>query len=177
MNKKIEQEYIEYYKEMAKTNYYPGVSLSPYVNDISSLVEKTNSKSMLDFGCGGGRQYNVEKLHENWGFMPTLYDPAVERYSLKPEGPFDCVISTDVFEHIPEEALIYSLEYIFNIAEKFVFIAISTAKACTILPNGENAHCTVKPLEWWAETINSYNKNKVLCVVKSSKTQEVVFYS
>ena len=52
--------------------------------------------------------------------MPALYDPGVEQFEKMPKGKFDGVYSTDVMEHIPEEELPESLEFIFSKADKFV---------------------------------------------------------
>ena len=46
-------------------------------------------------------------------------------------------------------------------AKKFVYLAICTRLAHAILPNGENAHCTVKEPDWWEKHIIKSNKNKI----------------
>jgi hypothetical protein len=38
-------------------------------------------------------------------------------------------------------------------ARKFVFANIASYPAAKILPNGENAHCTIRPVEWWSQII------------------------
>ena len=45
--------------------------------------------------------------------------------------------------------------------KKFVYLAICTRLANAILPNGENAHCTVKEPDWWEKHIIKSNKNKI----------------
>ena len=95
----------------------------------------------------------------------SLYDPAYEEHNILPEKTFDGVISTDVLEHIPEEVIPKTLSQIFERAEKFVYLAICTRLAQAILPNGENAHCTVKEPNWWENHILSANKDKVMTEV------------
>ena len=75
-----------------------------------------------------------------------------------PEGNFDGIISFDVLEHIPEEEIPQVIKEIFERANKFVFLGIDTSPAEDILPNGENAHCTQKPLEWWVDMIKTHGK-------------------
>ena len=101
--------------------------------------------------------------------MPTLYDPAVESYSNLPDEMFDGIISTDVLEHIPEVVLPSTFEYMFNHATKFLYLKIATKVACVVLPNGENAHVTIKPYRWWASTIKKYNTNNILVYLHESK--------
>jgi hypothetical protein len=43
----------------------------------------------------------------------------------------------------------------FRYARKFVFGNIAAYPATKTLPNGENAHCTVQPPEWWRATIEA----------------------
>ena len=78
-----------------------------------------------------------------------------------PEENFDGIYSTDVMEHIPEEVIPSVFDWIFSHAEKFVFLGISTELAIAILPNGENAHCTIKSIEWWADMVNKHNINRI----------------
>jgi hypothetical protein len=70
-------------------------------------------------------------------------------------------------EHIPEEQIPKTFQMITQRATKFVFLAIATFPSIAVLPNGENAHCTVKPLEWW---VNMYEKNSSQKVYTHIKT-------
>lgn len=152
-------EYLDQYKLMHEDpDRYPGDSLQIHANAIYKLISETGSKSLLDYGCGKGYQYTKKNLHVHHfgGIMPALYDPAVETHNVLPEGKFDGVISTDVMEHIPEQELDDALRQIYSKADKFVYLGICTVLAQAILPNGENAHCTVKPVEWWINKIEPH---------------------
>ena len=166
--------YVNQYKELINkdANYARGWELDKLnsCQIICDLIEKTKSETLLDYGCGQGKQYTEDKVHEKYNFlMPTLYDPAVELYSSLPNEIFDGIISTDVLEHIPEDVLPSTFEYMFNHATKFLYLKIATNKACTILPNGENAHTTIKPYKWWSSTIKKYNTNNILVYLHESK--------
>ena len=43
---------------------------------------------------------------------------------------------------------------------KYVFATAATKPAGKVLPNGMNAHATVKPKEWWQELFSKYDSNK-----------------
>lgn len=139
---------------------YHGSCLSSFVKDISKVIQETNSKSLLDYGSGKGSQYYINHLHKKYFFniMPTLYDIGIPEYSVLPNEKFDGVFSTDVLEHIPEEELDEVLSYISNAANKFVYLAICTIPAPDLLPNGEQAHVTLKPIEWWVDKITPFVK-------------------
>ena len=61
------------------------------------------------------------------------------------------MICTDVLEHCPEADLPWIIAELFGFARRFVFASIACHPAVKRLPNGENAHCTVKPPQFWAE--------------------------
>ncbi len=161
--------YIEQYKQAHQDpKTFPGISLRYYVRDIKRLIEGTNSKTLLDYGCGKGEQYTNHELmskygempNDRWGITPTLYDPAVPSHDVLPEGTFDGVICTDVMEHIPESGVDIVFEQALSKADKFAFFAIATyiGKPTSYkLPNGEQPHITVKSDQWWIDRIKQHN--------------------
>ena len=161
--------WIEEYKKFhaVKDTNYPGNNLKPQLQHIKDLVQDTKAKTLLDYGCGKGLQYTKWKHHEEFGVMPALYDPAVPEYEQLPDGPFDGVYSTDVLEHISKEQIPETFDKLFSRADKFVFLSICTQPALTILPNGENAHCTVEPIEFWVTMIEKYSPKRVYTHIKT----------
>lgn len=130
---------------------FPGRSLLPYAHVINTLIRKHGSRSLLDYGCGQGLQYLVDRVQDWWGVTPMLYDPAVPRWSARPAAVerFDGVICTDVLEHIPELELDATLDDVLGFARQWAFVTVCCRPAKRILPNGLNAHCTVMPEDWW----------------------------
>ena len=91
-------------------------------------------------------------MQEYWGVERIVcFDPAYEPFSRAPQGLFDGVICTDVLEHCPEADLPWIIAELFGFARRFVFASIACHPAVKRLPNGENAHCTVRPPPFWAE--------------------------
>ena len=164
MNEWIEQ-YKQYHAEQ-NTNY-PGNNLKPQLHHIKDLVLDTKAETLLDYGCGKGLQYSKWKHHEDLGIMPALYDPAVPEYENLPDGPFHGVFSTDVLEHIPEHQIPEVIEKMTYRAERFVFAAICNSPAIAVLPNGENAHCTCKPVGWWKEMFIKHSYKQVYTHIKT----------
>ena len=159
------EEYKKYHAE--KNTNYPGNNLKPQLHHIVDLVQDTKSETLLDYGCGKGLQYTKWKHHEELGVMPELYDPGVPEYEVLPAGPFDGVYSTDVMEHIPKEQIPETFNNIFSKAERFVFLAICTRPSIAVLPNGENAHCTVEPMGFWVEMVNKHAPKQVYTHIKT----------
>ncbi len=140
---------------------YPGISLMPHLGRIKRLIDETDAKTILDYGSGKGMQYEPQRIalpgRGEWNSVldywdvdeVRCYDPCYEPYSRLPEERFDGVVCTDVLEHCPEEDLRWIVSEIFSFATRFVYAAVACYPAKSRLPNGENAHCTVRPQQWW----------------------------
>lgn len=92
---------------------YSGKFLRPHAPYIKALIDRLGCRSVLDYGCGKGRQYEWrsdqdgqavprgQTIEEYWGVPVTKYDPAWGPFALKPEGRFDLVICTHTIGSIP----------------------------------------------------------------------------
>jgi hypothetical protein len=140
---------------------FDGRSLKPQVKRIKRLIAATGAATLLDYGSGKAKQYDQSpvsvagegewpSLIDYWELDEvTFYDPAYPPYSTRPQGRFDGVISTDVLEHCPEEDMEWIIGDLFSLAGKFVFATVACHPARKRLPNGENAHCTIREPQWW----------------------------
>ena len=159
------EEYKQYHAQEEQN--FPGNSLRPQLRHINDLVKDTKAETLLDYGCGKGLQYSEWNHHEHLGVMPALYDPAVPEFEELPDGPFHGVFSTDVLEHVPKEEIPETLHNIYSRAERFVFLGICTRPANTILPNGDNAHCTVEPIRFWKSMVEEHAPKSVYTHIKT----------
>ena len=153
---------------------FPGDSLAPHRYLIKKIIKNTKSKTALDYGCGKAGLYINDNIHLSWGIKKIgLYDPAILMWNQLPGDNFDCVISTDVLEHVPEEEINDTLEEIFTLSNKCTYLNIAMYAALHILPNGENAHCTLKPKDWWRTKIAETIKENIEVHVVYSYTHGV----
>lgn len=140
---------------------FAGISLPRQAHRIRSLIARTGTRTVLDYGCGKGTQYRPapiaqggvvrwNSIQEYWGVESIrCYDPGYEPFSELPQGRFDGVVCTDVLEHCPEDDLDWIIGGLFGYAQKFVFANVACYPARKTLPNGENAHCTIRPGSFW----------------------------
>jgi hypothetical protein len=152
-------------QQISADELYDGKSLLPHLPTIKKLVAMTGATSLLDYGAGKGLLYrrngitlpSGERISTVRGYLGVkriaCYDPGVEEHCELPARQFDGVISTDVLEHCPEDDIPWIIEELFSKARKFVFANIACYPAAKKLPSGENAHCTIRPAEWWGEVI------------------------
>lgn len=146
---------------IAPEKTFPGGKLLPQATRIKRLIERTGAKTLLDYGSGKGQLYQrkpVEvpavgswpSIQAYWGLQEICcYDPCYEPFSHLPNEKFDGVICTDVLEHCPEEDIPWILDELFSYARRFVFANAACYPARKHLPNGENAHCTIREPAWW----------------------------
>jgi hypothetical protein len=148
-------------KRLPPERTFPGASLLPQAHHIRRLIAHTGSRTILDYGSGKGMQYRPMSLRgeSSWDSVQAYwgveriqcYDPAYEPFSRLPEERFDGVVCTDVLEHCPEEDLPWIVGELFGYARLFVFANVACYPAAKTLPNGENAHCTIRPVSFWRE--------------------------
>jgi hypothetical protein len=152
---------------------FPGQSLPPQAPNIKKLIKATGARTLLDYGCGKGRQYWPYRIKDPdegaeypdiksfWGIQDVrCYDPGYAPFTELPTGTYDGVICTDVLEHVPEEDVPWIVGEIFHFANRFVYANVACFPAKKRLPSGGNAHCTIKPVRWWEDVVRAAAASK-----------------
>lgn len=144
---------IDQYKTIYKSNLKYQRNLLPMYKTINSCIN-FDLQSFLDYGCGRSNLCEIMKINKK--IKTYKYDPAIPEFNYIKKGlKVDLIANCDVMEHIPESEVDVLLEHMSNISQN-VFFNIYLKKATTYLPNGENAHCTIKPIYWWRKKIKKY---------------------
>ncbi len=138
---------------------------------IKKSFRNKNISSMLDYGGGQGKQYILENLHDSNGIkyqnMKNFLDiNSVKIYDAgRPDTfenlgkTYDAVICTDVLEHCDKLDLPWIISELFEHTKKYLFATIATYPAVKMLPNGENAHCTIENSKWWSDLFSKIAYN------------------
>lgn len=148
------KKYLDQAKKVHLSGHWPGGSLKDHIPAINEIIKTKEIKTALDYGCGKAKFHPTE-----WSSFFTKYDPGYPLYEARPTGTFDLVICTDVMEHIPEDSVEYVINDLFSYSKKYLYVNICTREAAQILPNGENAHVTVKPEKWWNSIFENISQN------------------
>ena len=167
---------IDYYQDMVTNGYHrdDGIFINKtygtaepikFKEHIKKIINHFNCKTALDYGSGGS-DLNIEEIEEGLTFCDYVglekiyqFEPA---RNIKSKGKFDLVLSFDVLEHIFIADLPWVINDIFSKANKCVLINVACYESAALLPNGENAHITLRHPLWWLgqiECISSLHKD------------------
>lgn len=144
---KLEEQLPEMYRKMHRGGAFVGNSWEARLQNFKEFLAFRESGRILDFGCGptGG-------LAKHFGDgLVVSHDPYVKEYEADPwNEKFDVFFSCDVFEHLTQEYLLQLTRRLCkHTSINLVFIVLSTRPANKLLPNGLNAHITIRTAQWW----------------------------
>lgn len=120
-----------------------------HADTVSAFAQELGAASILDYGCGQGT------------LRPALPDRTVFEYDPgRPEKwnlpkPADLVVATDVLEHVEPNRVEAVLRHIGRLAIRGAFLVISLSPSKVLLPDGRNAHLTVRPEDWWLKQLGA----------------------
>ncbi|MEZ5924503.1 MAG: hypothetical protein R3D57_08960 [Hyphomicrobiaceae bacterium] len=140
---------IDYYRSTHARRVY-GTSSVKYLRFLRPWIGLIQPGSVLDYGCGQSRLIDVLGLAE--GVQRWRYDPAIPGYATRPAEAADLLINIDVLEHIEEPDLDGVLADMAALGRR-ALIVIDTVPAKHRLPDGRNAHVTLKSHDWWRERL------------------------
>jgi len=130
-----------------------------HVWEIQDLTFKfPGGNNLLDFGCGKRYAYIYRKINRLWDVNNMVYyDLGIKGIDRLPDqSEFNCLISIDVLEHIPEEEIDDIFQYWYHKDMKFVYATIAAYPAVAKLADGSNAHVNQKEWFWWENKIRKH---------------------
>lgn len=184
MTDPIEIKERQKYKTIWEGNNYQSGNQHSFAQFIKDHVN-FEFKNIIEFGCGDAKLFiQLLTRFREFDYLGVDITTAQVKRALKNhviEQPIwrtglvynatELTVSCDVLEHIPTEKVEQSIIEILRLTTRATVHAICTRKAKQII-NGENAHLTVQPLEWWKnqfETLNKkhFNKNIQITLIDS----------
>lgn len=159
---RISPKYLEMQKEMhARIDRVYGVAGSNNSARVfmagAQMLRRKGVCDVLDYGCGPGLLVN--SIRGAFPDIPGLnyyeYDPCIPGKDAEPK-PADVVFCGDVMEHVESECVEAVVRHIRDLTKSVAIFIISLRPASKTLPDGRNAHITVKPQDWWLSWIKKY---------------------
>jgi hypothetical protein len=142
-------ELIDYYRKTHGRRVY-GTSSVKYLRFLRPWMRIAAPASILDYGCGQSLFLDILDLGER--VQLWRYDPAIPEYAEKPKTSADLLVNIDVLEHIEEKDIDGVLADM-RAAGRQALIVVDTKAAKHTLPDGRNAHVTLRTHAWWREKI------------------------
>jgi hypothetical protein len=155
-------ELLKQYRQMhSSEERYPGNTLKRYVGAIKRVINTHKIETIIDYGSGKGMLYEnhdsfteplfnekIVNIKKYWGVKKiTPFEPALKDELL--DKKYNLVISTDVLEHCFVADIPWIVRQLFDLSDRAVFVTVSCRFASAKLPNGEQAHSTMRAPWWW----------------------------
>lgn len=138
----ISESYQGLNEQLHESNKNYGTSGGRWAAHVLELAKAGGTEDVLDYGCG------KSTLAANLPFDIKQYDPAIPKYSARPE-PADLVVCGDVLEHIEPECLNDVLDDLHRVTKGLCFMVIHSGKAQKTLADGRNAHLIIEDEIFW----------------------------
>ena len=141
-------------KKVHKEPHWGGTGFrhSPQVIELINEYECT---TWIDYGCGNeSLRANLNDLKVRIAYIG--YDPSRLGKHRIPTTPADLVTCIDVMEHVEEDRVPNVLRNIRELTKTVAYFLISSRKAVHMLPDGTNAHLTLKPAGWWEKQLRKH---------------------
>lgn len=180
---RISPEYLSLQRQMHDETPHYGISGAKYSGQVflaaMQLHKKLGHCRVLDYGCG--KQTLKAGIERTFPSIPNFwvqgYDPGIPGLDQEPT-PSEIVVCGDVMEHIEEECVSAVLDHVQSLAKCLAIFVISMVPASKHLPDGRNAHITIKPRDWWLSHLRSrfalveshFNGNELMVVGQSLST-------
>jgi hypothetical protein len=163
---------------------YNDFELKKFRNLCKEYFLSNKISTVLDYG-GGGSDWNATNFDDTNAMSAkqffnvesvSTFEPA---RGLKQKIISDAVSCFDVLEHIFIGDIPNILDELFSLATKLLVVNVACYKASALLPNGENAHITVRSPEWWKGAIDIVSSNypnvQVLLICSTQFNKGVVY--
>ena len=136
---------------------YNSFEIYKFRSALKSIFAQFQVESVLDYGSGGC-DWNKNNAFEGRSAKSYFGLEKVYRYEpsrqIDERREVDAVVCFDVLEHIFISDLPFIIRDILKRASKLAVINVACYEANALLPNGENAHVTIREPSWWKGIID-----------------------
>jgi hypothetical protein len=149
---------LEAYRPESAGQAFNEMEIRAFREPIRKVLRQFDIATLLDYGSGGS---NYEMAGFDGNSTAREYFGLVEVYRFEPARDLDqrcrvdAVLCFDLLEHVFVADVPATVRDMFSLARKLLIVNTACYPARSILPNGENAHITVRPPLWWKGMFDS----------------------
>jgi hypothetical protein len=140
------------------THAFNDMEICAFREPVKKVLNQFKISTLLDYGCGGS-DYEAPgfdgqlSAKECFGLSQVYrFEPA---RNVDQRQRVDAVVCFDVLEHIFIADVPGVVRELFSLADKLLVVNVACYSARALLPNGENAHITVRGPLWWKGLFDS----------------------
>lgn len=157
------QQLVELYSSMATNGYatadqqyveqaFNDMEVQAFRQPVRELLRSHNIRTLLDYGCGGSN-YEITGFDGQLTALQYFGLEQVFRYeparNIDERQQADAVLCFDVLEHVFISDVPSVVRELYRLADRLLVVNVACYSARALLPNGENAHITVRAPLWW----------------------------
>lgn len=143
----------EQHRDRYKRHYESRTAVAhsrPWHALVAELAQSEQAASMLDYGCGPGRE-----LSKFMDISVVDYEPAVPGIDVAPETKFDIVVANHVLENVEKEFVDAVLEHLYKLTRKVLFLSVSCNPSKKHFADGTSVPRFARDAEWWITKLTS----------------------
>ena len=158
-------ELLEMYKLMVDQGYDNNLfNIKKFKHFIKKIFIENKVETVLDYGSGRSNWFDKNFDNENnqsaieyFGLNQVFsYEPTIINTK---KNLAECVLCFDVLEHIYISDLKNVINDLYHHSSKLVVLQVACYEAKAKLPNGENAHITIRNPLWWKGFVDAISSN------------------
>ena len=170
--------------KIAAEDAYNSFELKIFQNICKKQFINNKIYTVLDYG-GGGSDWDAPNFEPTNGKSAKQFFEVKEVTTFEParnlmvKKKSDCVVCTDVLEHIFLADVANIVHDLFSLTKKLLVVNVACYKAAALLPNGENSHITVRSPDWWKgvfDTISVHFPLVKVFLICSTQNGEGIIY-
>jgi hypothetical protein len=179
-------ELLKMYKLMVNDGYNNNLfNIKNYKKFLKNTFNENQINSVLDYGSGRS-DWNDKSFDQDNNLSAINYFNLDKVYQYEPTNDInykkiaECVLCFDVLEHIFISDLSKVVSDLYYHASKLLVLQVACYEAKAKLPNGENAHITLRNPIWWkgfVDAVSSNFKIKTILICSTAFNKASVFKS
>ena len=179
-------ELLKMYKLMVNDGYNNNLfNIKNYKKFLKNTFNENQINSVLDYGSGRS-DWNDKSFDQDNNLSAINYFNLDKVYQYEPTNDInykkiaECVLCFDVLEHIFISDLSKVVSDLYYHASKLLVLQVACYEAKAKLPNGENAHITLRSPIWWkgfVDAVSSNFKIKTILICSTAFNKASVFKS
>ena len=170
--------------KIAAENAYNSFQLQKFRHVCKEQFINNKIDTVLDYG-GGGSDWNAPNFEPTSGKSAKQFFEITEVTTFEParnlmaKKKSDCVVCVDVLEHVFLADVANIVHELFSLTKKILVVNVACYEAAALLPNGENAHITVRSPDWWKGVFDTISVRfplvKVILICSTQFNKGVIY--